>query len=225
MTQFTSFVAVEEMVVTDGNQPRRIDVPVEVPAGVNQAMVDSDQPRSSLYVGGLANRKSLGLVRGVGTGGGVGFGRSAAPPPNMPMTVTVTDETGNSTPQATPAAKSQSQLEPAEITRENSKEEQRLDQLRLKIHPSVFAVVRRLQDKQFIPGPDEGRFIHDGKAEVQVWLTEKSEEAMAKLKALGFEVILDPKSSKLVIGRVAIEKLEALADLSFVRYVSPQVSK
>src|SRR6476660_9347108 len=40
MTQFTSFVAVEEMVVTDGGQPRRIDVPVEVPEGVNQLMVD-----------------------------------------------------------------------------------------------------------------------------------------------------------------------------------------
>ncbi|HJX91454.1 MAG TPA: VIT and VWA domain-containing protein [Pyrinomonadaceae bacterium] len=225
ITQFTSFVAVEEMVVTDGNQPRRIDVPVEVPAGVNQAMVDSDQSSSNLYVGGLANRRSLGLTRSTGTGGGVGFGRIAAPPPNMPMTVTVTAETGNSTPQATPAPKSQYQLEPAEITREKSKEEQRLDQLRLKIHPSVFAVVRRLQDKQFILGPDEGRFIHDGKAEVQVWLTEKSEEAMTKLKELGFEVILDPKSSKLVIGRVAIEKLEALSELSFVRYVSPQVSK
>ena len=35
MTQFTSFVAVEEMVVTDHGQPRRIDVPVEVPEGVN----------------------------------------------------------------------------------------------------------------------------------------------------------------------------------------------
>ena len=33
MTQFTSFVAVEEMMVTDGGQPRRIDVPVEVPEG------------------------------------------------------------------------------------------------------------------------------------------------------------------------------------------------
>src|SRR5438128_4232817 len=36
MTQFTSFVAVEEMIVTDGGQPRRIDVPVEVPEGVNR---------------------------------------------------------------------------------------------------------------------------------------------------------------------------------------------
>src|SRR5437867_4810768 len=39
MTQFTSFVAVEEMIVTDGGQPRRIDVPVEVPEGVNRDAV------------------------------------------------------------------------------------------------------------------------------------------------------------------------------------------
>src|SRR5947207_14466220 len=33
MTQFTSFVAVEEMILTDGGQPRRIDVTIEVAAG------------------------------------------------------------------------------------------------------------------------------------------------------------------------------------------------
>src|SRR6185295_1576717 len=43
MTQFTSFVAVEEMVVTDGGQPRRIDVPVEVPEGVNRQMVYGEE--------------------------------------------------------------------------------------------------------------------------------------------------------------------------------------
>ena len=48
---------------------------------------------------------------------------------------------------------------------------------------------------------------------------------MTKLKELGFENILDPKSSKLIIGRLAIEKLEALADLKFVRYVSPQMNR
>jgi Ca-activated chloride channel family protein len=36
MTQFTSFVAVEEMTVTDGGQPRRVDVPVELPEGVSR---------------------------------------------------------------------------------------------------------------------------------------------------------------------------------------------
>src|SRR5229473_3174420 len=45
MTQFTSFVAVEEMIVTDGGKPRRIDVPVEVPEGVNrEAIFGQDRP-------------------------------------------------------------------------------------------------------------------------------------------------------------------------------------
>jgi Ca-activated chloride channel family protein len=35
MTQYTSFVAVEETIVTDGGRPRRIEVPVEMPEGVS----------------------------------------------------------------------------------------------------------------------------------------------------------------------------------------------
>jgi Ca-activated chloride channel homolog len=35
MTQFTSFVAVEEMIVSEGGRPRRIEVPVEMPEGVS----------------------------------------------------------------------------------------------------------------------------------------------------------------------------------------------
>ena len=36
LTQFTSFVAIEERVVTDGGQPRKIEVPVELPEGVSR---------------------------------------------------------------------------------------------------------------------------------------------------------------------------------------------
>jgi hypothetical protein len=46
---------------------------------------------------------------------------------------------------------------------------------------------------------------------------------MAKLKEMGFEIVLDPKTAKMVIGRLPIEKLAALADLKFVRYVGPQM--
>ena len=35
MTQFTSFVAVEESIVTEGGKPRRVEVPVEIPEGVS----------------------------------------------------------------------------------------------------------------------------------------------------------------------------------------------
>jgi len=99
------------------------------------------------------------------------------------------------------------------------------DEVRPKLHRSVFAVVERLRKKEALTAADEGGFIRNGKAEVQVWLTEKSDEALAKLKELGFEVVLDAKNTKLIIGRLPIEKLEALANLKFVRYVSPQVSK
>ena len=72
---------------------------------------------------------------------------------------------------------------------------------------------------------DETKFVRDGKAELQVWLVEKTPEALAKLKALGFEVLLDSKSSKLLIGRLPVEKLKKLAELKFVRYVAPQYSR
>jgi Ca-activated chloride channel family protein len=42
MSQFTSFVAVEEMVVTDGGQPRRVEVPVEMPEGVSYEGIFGD---------------------------------------------------------------------------------------------------------------------------------------------------------------------------------------
>ena len=44
MTQFTSFVAVEETVVTEGGRPRRIEVPVEMPEGVSYEGVFGETP-------------------------------------------------------------------------------------------------------------------------------------------------------------------------------------
>jgi Ca-activated chloride channel family protein len=203
MTQFTSFVAVEEMVVTDGGQPRRIDVPVEVPEGVNQLdreENDGSVGRAFRSRGALATARS-GLF-GVAS-------KTPAPPPNMPPTVNSVRVLPRTDSILTDAQSGAGQN----------------NELRLKTNPSVFAVVERLRKKEVIPGPDEARFIRDGKAEVQIWLTDISDEALAKLKELGFEVMLYPKTSKLIIGRVPIEKLEAIIALKFVRYVSPQVLK
>jgi Ca-activated chloride channel family protein len=203
MTQFTSFVAVEEMVVTDGGKPRRVDVPVEVPEGVKgEDKVDASAGKnlSSFYLNAAVSTAS-GLnktrrARGAG-GGGRGIG-VLAPPPNMAPTVSV-DAT----------------LAPDQETMA----------LSLKLHSSLFAVVQKLQRKEMLLNPAETPFIRDGKAEVQVWLSEKSDEAFAQLKELGFELVLDPKSSKMIIGRLPVEKLEALAKLKFVKYVAPAALK
>jgi len=140
---------------------------------------------------------------GTGSGGGSGGGSASAPPAPMAMRA-ITDE--------------------PDIARRLSPEEKKRAELQSKFHPSVLAVIDRLKARNAIGNPDESKFIHNGKAEVQIWFTDKSEETMAKLKELGFEVVLDPKTAKMVIGRLPIEKLAALADLKSIRYVAPQVS-
>jgi Ca-activated chloride channel homolog len=45
MTPFTSFVAVEETIITDGTVPRRVDVPVDIPEGVSYEGVFGDSIR------------------------------------------------------------------------------------------------------------------------------------------------------------------------------------
>jgi len=91
--------------------------------------------------------------------------------------------------------------------------------------PLLVAIIDRLKKKNATPAREEAAFVRDGKAELQIWLTSKTTETLAALQQLGFEVVLDPKTSKLVIGRLPIEKLEKLAELPFVRYVAPQMRK
>jgi hypothetical protein len=105
-----------------------------------------------------------------------------------------------------------------------SQEEKGRQEIQSKFHPSVLAVVDRLKNKTAATA-DEARFIHAGKAEIQIWLTDKSDAVMAELKKLGFEVVLDPTTSKMIIGRLPIEKLAALAQMKSVRYVAPQTRK
>ena len=103
-----------------------------------------------------------------------------------------------------------------------SPEEQKRRTALAKLQPSLAAIVERLRTKQGTPNADEAKFVRNGKAEIQVFLTEKTPEVLAQLKALGFEIVLDPQSSKLVIGRISLDKLSALAELKFVRYVATQ---
>lgn len=207
MTQFTSFVAVEERVVTDRGKPRRIDVPVEVPKGVQRAMVEQGN-----FIPQAWTTASNGAV------GGMFIGRRAmnkAPsrsmgyptPPNAPPTVTsiVAGVAGTDASPPMPA-------EPPG---------QQRDELGEKLHRTIFAIVQKLKNKEALSS-EESALIRDGKVEVQVWLTEKTDETTAQLKQLGFEVVSDAKDSKIVILRLPIEQLEALAKLKFVKYVAPQ---
>ncbi|HZN09601.1 MAG TPA: VIT and VWA domain-containing protein [Pyrinomonadaceae bacterium] len=232
MTQFTSFVAVEEMVVTDGGRLRRIEVPVEVPAGVD---------RLAAYDAGGGG--PTGLFTTYNANGGYivqGFigqrNKRAAATSNAAPAVTVGAAVSPAAPTPSPN-RTRGQVtvsggvssvsgdfgllaEPAK-----SPEQQKLDRLRFKTHATIFALINRLKNKNEPRIHNWGNFVREGNAEVQVWLTEKSDAARLKLKELGFEVVLDSPNSTLIIGRLSMDKLELLPELDFVRYVSPQISR
>ena len=207
MTQFTSFVAVEEMIVTDGDQPRRIDVPVEVPAGMGTNVVKVE----NAFPGRAFVARAAGTVAVAGSGRNLGFvvnsPKPAPAPPNAPPSVSVS---------ATAPSQNKTGTEQGKDS---------LSSIRQKLQPSVLKVIERVAKKEALSGEDEGGFVRNGVAEVQVWLTDNSPEVQAKLKELGFEVVLDVKESRLMIGRISIDKLQLLAEQHFVKYISPQVTK
>ena len=119
------------------------------------------------------------------------------------------------------APKVASTLGGAATAQADSEEEWR-QRLHTKMHPLVASVVVRLRDKKVTPGAEEATFIREGKAELRIRLSEKTPAVLARLKQLGFELVLDPQTSRLVVGRLPVEKLAALLDVEAVLYVSPQ---
>jgi len=225
MTQFTSFVAVEEMIVTDGGKPRRIDVPIEIPEGVSRAGVFGNVSTEQ-YSNFPTQRSVQSLYTLSPTVNRSGLRNPAPSPPKAKRArLPVNGRTAGGSGSGGVGVANNMILDGADSSaRVLSPEEQQRRDLLTKFHPAVLAVIDRLKEKNTKAGVDEGKFIREGKAEIQIWLTDKSVENLAKLKALGFEVVLDPKTSKMVIGRLSIDKLAALTDLKFVRYVGPQMA-
>jgi hypothetical protein len=178
MTQFTSFVAVEEMVVTDGGKPRRVDVPVEMPHGVSYEGVFGGREGDQIIMTAMAPRQMRAAVGNTGFVGGAVASQPLSPPPP---------------PQVAPAAVRRSASAEAmgmgvDLGRE------------AKIDPTLL-----------------GR---TGKVLVQVWLVDASDAAVAKLKALGFELTARRATMKMVIGRIDAGRLKALSELAAVKYVA-----
>jgi Ca-activated chloride channel family protein len=212
MTQFTSFVAVEETVVNEGGQQRRIQVPVELPEGVSRAGIEgvSDEETDGL---------PAGRFRG-GNSGGIAASRKSQPmkrriEPKSPPSSGYRDyRTTNNIPTAKPAEK----LATADVDTKPDPTTARSP----KLHPTLAAIVERLQKKSAAVSPEEARIVRDGKVEVQVMLTDGSPATIEKLKALGAEFVIAPNGKRIVVLKLAIEKLDALSKLGEVRYVTPQ---
>ena len=202
MTQFTSFVAVEELTITDGGAPRRVEVPVEMPEGVSYEGVFGDRLSS------IAERRQSGGVVGLAYAN-KSIGASPAP-------------VGQSQRIRTEQASVRESYRGDEADKPLSEAEQKLKFAHSKMH----AALRTLQDHAAKGGSgltnEDRRFLKDGKVEVQVWLAEATPQILQTLKSLGFELLPNPRlTNNIVFGRITLEKLQALAEIESVRYIGP----
>ncbi|HET8783454.1 MAG TPA: hypothetical protein VFM63_13600, partial [Pyrinomonadaceae bacterium] len=227
MTQFTSFVAVEEITVTDNGIPRRIDVPVAVPAGVDFSRVmgggGGGGPTGlfTLYSGPnqLAPQLQYSMqaqIQAQAQAQASAITKSGANKASAVGAGTGSANNSGGNPQDF-ALRPSGSLQPT-----RSPQEEKNIRIVMKLQPSLIGVVYRVMQKQ---DPHAFPFVRNGRVEVQLWLNDKSDLVKAKLKELGFETVLDHADSNLMIGRIPVDKLELLVDFEFVRYVSPLTTR
>jgi Ca-activated chloride channel family protein len=193
MTQFTSFVAVEESFITEGGQSRRVEVPVEMPEGVSYEGVFGKQGDIAMARTMAASpvNAPFGVVGGVpgGTSGGVIGGIIGFAPQSVGIHMETTIETPNRV-------------------------------SRYKVDTQLSVAVKAVISGTPLT-PAQQKFIRNGNAYVEVWVEEATPELREKLKQLGFEATTKPKVSNVLIGRIDVSKLDELTRLDGVRRVVP----
>jgi Ca-activated chloride channel homolog len=218
MTQFTSFVAVEEKRITEGGQAKTVSVPVEMPEGVSYEGVFGGKDGAGRfpaapgpavvgrYAGGnLALKSAAPGAKGKGGGGGMGgFG---APSADGPARV----------------------APPAEALRERKADDSvraEAPRAALDANSKLAPELRGLAKK--IAAMPKGATMTIGKAQIQagrvkirVQVTALSDEVVAKLKAAGLVVQTQVKADTVVVGTIDVAKLDALAELDVVKHIEP----
>ena len=167
MTPYTSFVAVEETIVTEGGEPRRVEVPVEIPEGVS-------------YEGIFGEGSGAGAAVGMGYQNAIMF-------TGVPAARGIAGGVVGGVPKAALAE----------------------------------AVDVRQAGLATKLAPELAKLTGSAKIRVQIFLKSTDAATLTALKQLGVEILAQPKSAKIVIGRISTDKLQALSKLAVVTWVAP----
>lgn len=210
LTQYTSFVAVEEKVVTIGGQPRTVAVPVEMPEGVSH---------EGVFGPGGQGRGGWGFAA---RGSAPGKMMRSPPPPPRPAALrqmkawSVVSRDADSNGRF--ARESQlRKLRQIKADKKLSDDQKRTKVAEIKLAKALGGLADKL-DKN--GNYSVGKIVvKGGKMEVAVYLYKLDDKALAELKALGFVKILESKAVQMVIGTVDVKKLAELAWLDAVRRI------
>jgi len=209
VTQYTSFVAVEEKTVTIGGEPRKVSVPVEMPEGVS-------------YEGVFGQPGPMrGMMKG---GGGGGVVKMAASPARATPSQRVRSARSNLDGLLSEASGGELSRR---ITQEQAiRKDAKLTEAQKKAKVAELKLVKALQGLEGKLDANgnysEGDIVvKSGKIEVAVYLHKLDDKALEALKELGFVKLLESKAVNMVLGSIEVKKLEDLAWLEAVRRIEP----
>ena len=232
MTQFTSFVAVEETVVTVGGKPTRVAVPVELPDGVSRDGVfgGESKPGRTFNMKGSMAFEAARPVRRVFRKSNNVDGVAASPA----QVVTGIPAGPAPAPQSAPPLKEQERFRTdskesysqgradGAWSRSKDKAPRMTSALDTKLSPELRKLVDLALKQKAVKTFTYGNIkVTDGKITVQVRLTGSSDEILKKLEELGLKIAFKAASGNTVIGAIAVEKLQALTEISEVLLVEP----
>ncbi len=219
MTQFTSFVAVEETVVTIGGKLTTVTVPVEMPDGVSRERIFGDAKAKEGTAALPATMPVSGLMFGASPEGRASPRIQGAIAPGKQAHVAKRSDAGVATREKVStlgsAPKEEKEADYALMDKAARKSSDPMD----KLSPELRAIVERKDQRTTFT---EGKVaVKDGKATVKVWLTATTEEVTKKLKELGLEISFNALTGKMVIGVISLEKIPELAKVAEVKLIEP----
>ncbi|MEO8050745.1 MAG: VIT domain-containing protein [Acidobacteriota bacterium] len=195
MTQFTSFVAVEDSIRTEGGAPRRVEVPVEMPSGVSYEGIFGKTR------GEIAQRMSIPAAPNSMVDRMSANGPVAAPPRQASA---APGEFGGSSSARIDELDLRARLNSAAVREAEQK-------------AGGFLADNRKIDSALLSSlsATSGR----SKIRVKIWLSDTSADALAKLKDAGFAAI-SGLAGTFIIGECDSTHLSTIAKLSVVRYIT-----
>jgi TonB family protein len=91
--------------------------------------------------------------------------------------------------------------------------------IKQKLHSWVYALVERLRIGSNTVGPNDGRFVSNGSANLRVTTVKVTPELKTRLASLGFEILAE--KGVILTGRIAVSKLAQLGDMDEIKLILP----
>jgi len=189
VTQYTSFVAVEERIINEGGETRRVEVPVEMPDGVSYE--------------GVFGEMAPGHVTGA---------KMMAAPVSMPLINQEAARTVGDSIAPMPDPPPPPKLAPALMEKPRGRDVSKAE-ARAKIDPALQGLEAKLVNGNY---SDARVTVQDGWVKAFIRLTDTSEAKLKALRNLGVDVISVAHAKKTVLAKIRVTDLEMVAALGWV---------